>query len=83
MNSQSQIEIRVADQSLNFRGLSLPGVEATGSLILEAAGVTAPNAVLLQRLSTGDLEDIRLHEKPDISAGTSSSSAPVTAPTAS
>ncbi len=69
MNAHSQTAIRIADESLDFRDLALPEIEATGALILEAAGVRDPNAVLLQRLGTGDLETIRLHEKPDIRAG--------------
>jgi hypothetical protein len=61
--------IRIADESLEFRDLVLPGSDATGASILDAAGVRDSNAILLQRLRAGDLETIRPHEKPDLSAG--------------
>ena len=61
--------IRIADESLEFRDLVLSASEATGASILEGAGLQDPNAILLQRLGTGDLETIRPHEKPDLGAG--------------
>lgn len=62
--------IRISDESLEFRDLALPHhTDATGALILEAAGVRDAGAVLLQRLATGDLETIRLQEKPELHAG--------------
>lgn len=66
---QAQNAIRIADESLEFRDLALPHGEVSGALILEAAGLGNPNAVLLQRLGSGELETIRLQEKPDLRAG--------------
>lgn len=68
MSAHAQI-VRIADESLNFRDLALPEMEPTGASILQAAGVGDQNALLLQRLATGDLETIRPHEKPDLRAG--------------
>lgn len=61
--------IRIADESLEFRDLVLSGSDATGASILDAAGVSDPSALLLQRLRAGDIETIRPHEKPDLGAG--------------
>lgn len=63
------IAIRIADESLEFRELTLPHGEISGAIILESTGMGYPNAVLLQRLGSGELETIRLQEKPDLRAG--------------
>lgn len=64
-----EIAIRIADESLEFRELVLPHGEINGAIILKSAGLGYPNAVLLQRLGSGELETIRLQEKPDLRAG--------------
>jgi hypothetical protein len=69
MSSHSTTAIRIADESLNFRELAVAGAQVTGALILQEAGLTDPDVLLLQRLDTGELETIRAHEKPDLLAG--------------
>ncbi len=59
--------IRLADDdTLNIRDLEVPFDDPTGAQILEAANVSQEDALLLQRLPSGDLESIRLTEKPDL-----------------
>lgn len=68
MNHSSNPHVRIADDTLNFRDLVVPHADPTGRLILEAAGVIDPTAMLLQRLQSGDMENIRLSEKPNLVA---------------
>ncbi|KWO58916.1 multiubiquitin domain-containing protein [Burkholderia territorii] len=61
--------LRLADdETLNFRDLEVPHDHPTGAQILEAAHRAGSDALLLQRLPSGDLETIRLHEVPDLTA---------------
>uniref|UniRef100_UPI00402B3540 multiubiquitin domain-containing protein n=1 Tax=Methylomonas sp. SPW-1 TaxID=3438877 RepID=UPI00402B3540 len=57
-----------ADETLVFRDLEVPFATPTGAQILDAASVSQKDALLLQRLPSGDLESIRLTEKPDLHA---------------
>lgn len=58
--------IRLADnEALNFRDFEVPQ-NPTGCQILEAVNATETDALLLQRLPSGDLESIRLSEYPDL-----------------
>jgi Prokaryotic E2 family E/Multiubiquitin len=68
LNQHSNSQVRIADDTLNFRDLVVPHADPTGALILQAAGVTEPTALLLQRLPSGDLESIRLSETPNLKA---------------
>ncbi len=64
-----QITVRLAtDETLNFFDLEVPHASPTGAQILEAANATQAEALLLQRLPSGDLETIRLSETPDLKA---------------
>lgn len=54
------------DETLTFREVEILVNSPNGAQILEAAGISNENALLLQRLPSGDLEDIRLSEKPDL-----------------
>jgi hypothetical protein len=56
------------DETLDFRDLEIPFATPTGAQILEAANVSQEDALLLQRLPSGDLENISLAEKPDLHA---------------
>lgn len=65
----NQTTIRLAtDGTLNFCDLEVSHATPTGAQILEAANATQAEAVLLQRLPSGDLETIRLSETPDLKA---------------
>jgi hypothetical protein len=62
--------VRLAnDETLNFRDVEVPHANPTGAEILEADHACGPDSILLQRLSSGDLETIRLTEIPDLKAG--------------
>lgn len=63
----NQITLRLAtDETLNFRNLEVSPANPTGAQILEAANAMQAEALLLQRLPSGDLETIRLSETPDL-----------------
>lgn len=65
----NQITVRLAtDEPLNFCDLEVPHASPTGAQILEAANAMQAEALLLQRLPSGDLETIRLSETPDLNA---------------
>jgi len=54
------------DETLTFREVEILVNSPNGAQILEAASVSNENALLLQRLPSGDLEAIRQSEKPDL-----------------
>ena len=67
----NQTTVRLAaDETLNFCNLEVLDASPTGGQILEAANATHAEALLLQRLPSGDLETIRLSERPDLTAST-------------
>lgn len=64
----TQTIVRLAtEEDLRFQDLAVPHPHPTGAQILAAAHATRSDAVLLQRLPSGDLEAIRLSETPDLS----------------
>lgn len=69
MKPNQNTVVRLADdETLNFRDLEVSGANPTGAQILEAANATREDALLLQRLPSGDLESIRMSEAPDLKA---------------
>lgn len=65
----NQTTVRLAtDETLNFCDLEVSHACPTGAQILEAANATQAEALLLQRLPSGDLETVRLSETPDLKA---------------
>lgn len=64
------IIIHIADENLNYRDLPISQVNPTGAQILAAANIPNPQtSVLLQVLSSGDLECIRPTETPNLAEG--------------
>lgn len=71
MKPSHNVVVRLADdETLNFRDLDVSRPNPTGAQILEAANATRMDALLLQRLPSGDLESIRMSETPDLNAST-------------
>lgn len=65
------IIIHIADENLNYRDLPISQTDPTGAQILAAANIHHPQStVLIQVLSSGDLENIRPAEIPDLAEGT-------------
>lgn len=64
---QNNIIIHIADENLNYRDVSVAYTNPSGAQILAAAGISnLQSAVLLQVLSSGELESIRPTEIPDL-----------------
>jgi hypothetical protein len=69
MKPNQKTVVRLADdETLNFRDLEVAHVNPSGAQILEAACVARIDALLLQRLPSGELESIRMAETPDLNA---------------
>ncbi|MFD2265408.1 multiubiquitin domain-containing protein [Lacibacterium aquatile] len=66
-NGQSRHQIEVADKNLTFRSVRIDDLTPTGAQLAAAAGFKpAQNAVVLQFLENGLLEDIRPEETVDL-----------------
>lgn len=68
MKPNTSLQLRIADENLNYRDVPVAHSSPTGAQILDAAGVADPqNAILLQVMPDRDLEEIRPAETPDLS----------------